>query len=61
VARPRIKDGGQHHFIFQRRPGGRGDGFQRLQRIGNDAAANNDLIGWLINQNGLKAAEKLRL
>ena len=45
VARPRIEDGGQHHFIFQRRPGGRGDGFKRLQRIGNDAAANDDLIG----------------
>ena len=45
VARPRIEDGGQHHFIFQRRPGGRGDGFKRLQRIGNDAAANNNLIG----------------
>jgi uncharacterized protein (DUF697 family) len=45
VARPRIEDGGQHHFIFQRRPGGRRDGFKRLQRIGNDAAANNNLIG----------------
>ena len=28
-----------------RRPGGRGDGFQRLQRIGNDAAANDNLTG----------------
>jgi hypothetical protein len=37
--------GGQPHFIFQRRPGGRGDGFKRLQRIGNDAAANDNLIG----------------
>ena len=45
VARPRIEDGGQHHFIFQRRPCGRGDGFQGLQRIGNDAAADDDLVG----------------
>ena len=45
VARPRIEDGGQHHFIFQHRAGGRGDGFKCLQRIGNDAAANNNLIG----------------
>jgi hypothetical protein len=27
------------------RPGGRHDGFKRLQRIGNDAAANNNLMG----------------
>jgi len=45
VARPRVEDGGQHHFIFQRRPGGRGDRFQRLQWIGNDAATNDNLIG----------------
>jgi hypothetical protein len=44
VARPRIEDGEQHHFIFQRRPGGRCDGFKRLQRIGHDPGANDDLL-----------------
>src|ERR1017187_5541612 len=45
IVHSRVEDGGQHHFIFQRRPGGRGDWFKRLQRIGNDAAANDNLIG----------------
>jgi hypothetical protein len=48
---PRIEDGGQQHFIFppffksqiaNRKSTG---GFKRLQRIGNDAAANHNLIG----------------
>jgi hypothetical protein len=43
VAGPWIEDGGQHHFIFQRRPGRRGGEFKRLQRIGHDAGANDDL------------------
>jgi hypothetical protein len=53
MARPRIEDGGQHHFIFQHSSNRKSaianrkstGGFKRLQRIGNDAAANNNLIG----------------
>jgi hypothetical protein len=48
----RIKDGGHHHFIFlpssnrqseiaNRKSGG---GFKRLQRIGHDPGANDDLV-----------------
>ena len=48
VARPRIEDGGQHHFIFQRRPGRRRDRFQRLQRVRHNAAANDDLIAAIV-------------
>ncbi len=44
VARPRIEDGGQHHFILQRRSGRRRDGFKRLQRIRRDPGANDDLV-----------------
>ena len=41
---PGIEHGGQHHFVFQRRAGGAGDGFEGLQRIGDDACADDDVV-----------------
>jgi hypothetical protein len=61
-----IEDGGQHHFVFQyssnrqsqianrKSPGG----FQRLQRIGNDAAANDNLTVLIKFQVGREMAQK---
>jgi len=39
-----IEDGGQHHFILQICNPQLKDGFKRLQWIGHDAGANDDLV-----------------
>ena len=44
VAGPGVEDGGQHHFVLQGRAGRAGDRLQRLQRVGHDAAADDNLI-----------------
>ena len=46
VRRPRVEDRGQHHLVLQRGPGWRGDGFQRLQRVGHYAGA-YDNMKWM--------------
>ena len=44
VAGPRVEDGGQHHFIFQRGPARAGDRLQGLERVRDDAAADDNLV-----------------
>ena len=40
---PGVEDRGQDHFVFEAGAGRGGDGFQSLQRVGNDARANDDV------------------
>ena len=44
VARPRVEDGGEHHFILQRRAGRAGYRLQGLERVGHNGAADDNLI-----------------
>ena len=43
VAGPGIEHGRQHHLVLERGAGGAGDRLQRLQRVGHDASADDDL------------------
>jgi hypothetical protein len=45
VARPRIEDGGQQHFILQIGNRKSIGGFKRLQRIGQNPSTNDNLVG----------------
>ena len=43
LRRPRVEHGRQHELVLQGRAGRPGDGLERLQRIGDDAAADDDV------------------
>ena len=46
VAGPGVEHRRQHHLVLERRPGRARDRFQRLQRVGDNAPADNDME-WL--------------
>ena len=52
---PWIENGGKDHFVFQAGAVAGGDGLQCLQRVGNDAGADDD-VEWMWHEGTLLAS-----